>query len=387
MKFLLVVVSLLGGTVPAIAQELSDAEKLERLRVISGYQLASDPENRDLRFLHAQLSYQTGNYEAAKHHLRSLMRGSESEDVLRELKLGYATVVAEAPWSFGASFSILPSTNIGRSSSSEIFQTPFGTFLITDGGQEESGVGYRIGGSVAYETVLASGHFLGFGAELTRSQYPADRLDRFDGRLSAALTSQGLRGVFRVSPFVARSYFDGDRDGGADATRVGASASYEWYASRVSSLTYSATVEDRDYLSQDHLDGPFLSGSLVWRDVLGRDLSWRVGVSVDRHRPDSDHLRSFAATVSTELTRPLDGIGVVGLEASLGGTHFDGEFPVVGYSREDSGGSLGLSFRSSRISVWSISPRLLCRYQVNTSNVALYDFKSTDCAISFDRSF
>ena len=90
--------------------------------------------SRAQRFAQAQVTYQTGQYGAAKHHLRLLMHSSRDADELKHLRAAYGTALAASPWSFGLNASFLPSTNINKTSSNEVFHTPLGTFQITDGG-------------------------------------------------------------------------------------------------------------------------------------------------------------------------------------------------------------------------------------------------------------
>jgi len=123
------------------AQAEPSQSQIEQVRLITAQQLAQQPTNRLLRFRYAKASYQLGNQDAAKYHLRFMMRTSQSENELKQLTAAYATASADSLWSFGMNLSILPSTNINKTSSNKFFDTLLGKFHIADGGVEKSGAG------------------------------------------------------------------------------------------------------------------------------------------------------------------------------------------------------------------------------------------------------
>lgn len=360
-------------------------DQIERARVFIGSQLARQPNNRVLRFRYAQASYQAGHHEAAKYHLRHLMRTSQSADELTQLQGAYGTVVADLPWSFGVNFSILPSTNINKTASNEIFDTPLGRFLIAGGGDEESGVGLRFGGRLNYETALRSGATLTYGLEVNRNQYPDDRLNRFDGTIRVTWGQRSLQGHTQVSPYIRRYFYDESVEN--NSTRYGVQISHEFYLTDQSSLTGAFTGERRDYDSLDYLDGNFFSTSLAYRGQLSERYRLTLGAAASRSSPEQEHLRYTGASVWGEISRSFQDFGEVGLNASIGMRHYDGVFPALDEARSDSEASLGISFRPQRIQVFGSTPKLSCRIQKNWSNVALYDFQSTDCSLAFERTF
>ncbi len=360
---------------------------IERIRAATGLQLSRDPENRRLRFAHAQASFQTGEFDAAKFHLRYLLRGSRSEVELRQLQEAYATVAKASPWSFGVNFSILPSTNINRTSSNEIFVTPLGTFRITEGGVEESGVGFRIGGRVAYETPLPSGATLTYGAEINRAQYPTDRLNAFDGTVRVTWGQYTTRGATQVTPFVQRFVYDVADDESANSTRYGLRVSHEYYLSRESSVIGSLSAARQDYDDRDFLDGPVVQGGLTYLAPFAEDYRVKLSASLQSRRPRAEHLRYIGAAISGEVTRPVKGLGQFGINLGLSMREYDGDFPALDEPRSDRGASIGASFQPQRLRVFGSAPKLSCRVQQNWSNVALYDFQFTDCAVTFQRVF
>lgn len=367
--------------------ESRSLDQLEQIRRVTGYQLSQSPKNRALRFRYAQASYQSGRHDAAKYHLQQLIRTSPTARDLQQLQEAYATVVKDSPWSFGLNFSILPSTNINKTSSNEIFETPLGPLLIVGGGTEESGVGVRFGGRVNYESPLSSGATLTYGLDLNRSQYPADRLNSTDGTVRLTWSNYSLSGRTTITPYATRYVYDVTDGSSSDSTRYGLRVSYEHFLTSESSITGSVTAERRDYDEKDYLDGSFFSTSLSYQNQITDTYHMRLQFSVSASTPQQDHLQYTSLALSGELTRPLQNWGTVGVSIGLGMRQHESDFPLLSEPREDRSASIGMSFRSQQIRMFGSSPKLSCQLQQNWSNVALYDFRSTDCAITFERNF
>lgn len=378
---------LMAGTAHAQSTSLSQ-DQIEQIRRATAYQLSQNPDNRGVRFQYAQASYQAGRHDAAKYHLQQLMRTSPNTRDLQQLQEAYATVVEESPWSFGLNFSILPSTNINKTSSNETFETPFGPpLLIVDGGVEESGVGLRYGARVNYESPLSSGASLTYGLDINRSQYPAERLNSIDGTVRLAWRQHSLSGVTQITPYLTRYAYDVTEGDSSDSTRYGLRIGYEHYLPADSSIAGTLTAERRDYDEKDYLDGSFLSTSLSYQNQITEIYHLRLKTGVSVITPQLDHLRYIGASMSGELTRPINDWGTIGLNLGLTMREYEGDFPALEEPRSDYSASVGMSFRSRQIRVLGSSPKLSCQIQQNWSNVALYEYQSTDCAVTFERNF
>ena len=386
----LLAVLLVSGFAAGVAQAQTTAlsqDQIEQIGRAAAFQLSQDPENRVAQFRYAQASYLSGRHDVAKHYLQQLMRTSPNARDLKQLQDAYATVVAESPWSFGLNFAILPSTNINKTSSNEIFETPLGPLLIVNGGSEESGVGLRYGGRVNYESTLSSGATLVYGLELNRSQYPESRLNNTDGTVRLTWSNYSLSGRTTIMPYATRYIYDVTDGDSLNSSRYGLGLSYEHFLTSDSSITGGVTVERRDYEGKDYLDGSFVSTSLSYQDKISDLYSLRFQTSISASAPEQDHLRYVAGFVSGEVTRSIQNWGAVGVSLGLGARQYEANFPLLEEPREDHSASIGISFRSSKIRVLGSSPKVSCQIQQNWSNVALYDYRSTDCALMFERSF
>jgi hypothetical protein len=385
-RFLVLVACLVASTAQAQTAALSQ-DQIEQIRRTTAFQLSQNPENRAVRFQYAQASYQSGRHDAAKYHLQQLMRTSPNARDLQQLQEAYATVVEDSPWSFGLNFSILPSTNINKTSSNEIFETPLGPLLIVGGGSEESGVGLRYGARINYEAPLSSGASMTYGLDLNRSQYPEDRLNNTDATVRLTWSNYSLSGQTTITPYTTRYVYDVTDGDSSDSTRYGLRVGYEHFLTSDSSITGSVTGERRDYDEKDYLDGSFFSTSLSYQNQISETYHLRLQTSISANTPEQDHLRYVGALISGELSRPVQNWGTAGVSLGLGMRKYEGNFPLLGEPRDDRSASIGISFRSSQIRVLGLSPKVSCQVQQNWSNVALYEYRSTDCGLTFVRNF
>lgn len=361
--------------------------RLAQIRAQAAQILMREPDNRLARFRYAQASYQSGDHDPAKRQLLILMRSSQSAEELDELKAAYGTVLRARPWRFGVDLAILPSTNINKTSSNQIFDTPFGQFLIIDGGVEDSGVGFRLGGRASYDRLLHSGAVLSYGLEISRHHYPADRLNHLDGTLSLTWSQRGLGRQTRIIPYLRRIAYDISAEDGPDSTRFGLRLIHDHDLTPASTLSGALTLEQRDYDRLDQLDGPFRSAVVAYQGEIDPRTGYSLSFGLSQSLPQITRLRYRETVLSAELRRALGSFGVVGVNAGLQQRQYAGDFPALAEPRADRSRSIGLSVRSPHLRIGDLVPELSCEITQNDSNVALYEFRSTDCAVSFDHTF
>ena len=385
LKYLVIIV--LSCFLLTTAQAEQSQSQIEQVRLITAQQLAQQPTNRLLRFRYAKASYQLANQDVAKYHLRVMMRTSQSEKELKQLTAAYATVTADSLWSFGMNLSILPSTNINKVSSNKFFDTSSGRFYIGDGGVEKSGAGIKIGSRLSYQSILPNSVFLTSGFEINRSQYPASRLNNFDASVSLKFEKRYVAGVRQVTPYIQRHLYDASPTTNADSFRYGIKFSNEHYLTSNSSVTGTFSAEYREHDNLSNLNGDFYNTSLSYQGELSKATELALNIRLTHNYPKTEHLKYRGVSLEGVLTRRIGALGIAGINSNLGMRQYQGEFPFLWKTREDRSASIGTSFKALKVEIFDVSPKLSCQIQQNWSNVALYDFKSTDCAIVFEKNF
>lgn len=377
--------------VMSIAQDLStlsepvDPLPAALMRQVTATALRADPNNRELRYHYARLSFQTGDYGAAKYHLQVLLKAPKSDAERVHLLKAYAQVVRKDPIAFSGSFALLPSTNINKESESYVILTPYGPYVFEP--EYQTGWGLHLGGRASYETVLPNLDSLTFGLQTSSYNYPQDNLDSLAISTDLAWTRVHLGGRRTLTPSAGR-VFSGEQTGEtANYTHFGIDIDDERTLTEQSSLTGSVYLGYRRHDDLEHRDGIFGSAGLRYANVTKGGLPWRVQAEFSRGLPELEHLQYKGISFGGEIQKSFDGFGTVGLWAQLSLRQYDAAHPLFGIIREDQSFTLGVSALVPTITVFNASPKLSCHATKTESTFAFVDLQSFDCALTFERSF
>ncbi len=393
--FQAVALSLLLGVAPAThaAETAQPAAKsgeldLENAKNAVQHKLAKDPKNRKLRFEYSKILFAQKDYDAARHQVRYLIKTSPNVTQEAAMRRAYGQVVERDPVKMGLNFAFLPSTNIDKTSSNEIFESLLGDLTIIGGGQEKSGVGARLGLWATYETLVGDGNTLTYGISVNRNKFPDDRLSRYDGMLRASWRRETRNGAISVTPYVMRSLYD-EASGinKNDSHRYGASLSIQRYLPGARTGFALMRLEQRDYDEKDYLSGPYGEVKLGLSGRVAPKVGYSLSMGLTHHAPKQDYLVYTGGAVKGELRYAATRNAVVGLNAEYGKNTYEGIYAGTSAGRRDSYASVGVSYRNSKIKVFGNTPKLSCKHQTNWSNVDLFDFKTTDCSFVFESKF
>ena len=386
MRFLFFILAALTFATAAEARQPLTPNELAFVRSRIAARLSADPDNRSLRFQYVQASYQLGDFKSAKRNTDILIRTAESPQEVSALKRVYAEVVSKSPWTSRLGFSIIPSTNIDRTSSNEFFDTALGQLTIVGGGQTKTGVGFLLNGELDYTFALRDGSTLTLGASMMRRQFPAERMNFTEFEASLSWRKRTFLTDTQFGPFATRAVYDLGGEDANDWSSIGLSFSQDIRLAKGETLAGKISAERKDFDNSDYADGTYAKVNVTYTTVFG-DSSYRFGFGMDRGWPEQEHLRFTAASTWAEVGRSMAGVGKASLNLGFGARRYEGAFPALGFAREDEWAAIGITFVSPKLRVWNSTPKFSCRFQKNWSNVALYEFQSTDCVITLDRLF
>lgn len=298
-----------------------------------------------------------------------------------------AKIQRQHPFSVSGAFSLLPSTNISRASSSTHFDTNLGRFKIDDGGQEQGGVGVRLGFQAHYNIPLRQGKSLRFTTSADRIWYRDAEQRRWRGGLSLDLISLSRRHIGRIGVHVDRDYYEAAGTNGPDLLSYGLHGSWLRKHQDGSSVQYSGRLDYRNYLERDNLSGPIASFKVYRTVPLSPRIDGSFGVTVERARPKSAHQRYVGGTLQAGVFFPLSDNTRLGSNLSVSLRRYDTNFPALNFARRDMVYRVGFVLTDQRIKVLGKTPTLSCGYKRQDSNVALYNMNATDCQIKWSYSF
>lgn len=329
-----------------------------------------------------------GEVTRAEAFLNALLHAHPSAEVEQIYLSALHTIRKRHRLRFAGQFSLLPSTNTTHASSETTFDTPLGTFVITNGGDEKSGIGVLFGGRAELSIPVTAGHSLQFASKLNRIWYRDPDLRRWDGRLALEYRHQSAWSNWTTGLFVGRVYYDATTsDTSSDLTKRGIYSSWGHDLGSRDSLSLGAKIEDQRYDDKYGLSGLSTTLDVKWTHVTAQRNVLRLQATTERASRNLDYHSyrglGFAVGFERNLTTTLRG----GLSLGFTERRYDTEFAAVSYKRHDDIYVVGASISDRRIKWFGMTPKLSCSYKVQQSNVALYTYRTGDCQISATYNF
>ena len=186
---------------------------------------------------------------------------------------------------------------------------------------------------------------------------------------------------------VAYLRFQFDEDLTLDRRNVGFNLSRNWWLEDHAQFRVSAVVEDRDYLVDDFMSGPYGRVSLRYSYALDDQSRLGFGAALARSKPQRGHLEYWEGQISADASRRLEEVGTFGIFGRYTMRNYNDIFPATNFIREDKTLILGASYLHPSFKIFGSRPKISCQVERNSSNIALYDYKTTDCGLTFERAF
>ncbi|KIN67062.1 hypothetical protein Z948_767 [Sulfitobacter donghicola DSW-25 = KCTC 12864 = JCM 14565] len=370
----------LGAALVLNAAPIYAQPTLAELRAV----LKRDPDNRQARWALSRMAYQAQHYEVARYHVMQLLKNSPSQADVNTLSRALAKINSEDPWRFRLSFALRPSDNIRRYTYNDRFETALGIFTPSGAGQEQSGIGSTIGASLSYRFNLENAAELTVIGRIDHSVFDSGDLNSTRLFLAARHERFSVGRKTIIEPFLR---FRLDHDFALERRDVGLNAAVNLFHKGGHQLRFSSVIENRSYLDEDALSGPYGRLDLRYDRVLDVKTRLGVGLSVARSLPRGDHLKYWEGRLSIDASRHFDKIGTLGLFGRYTNRQYDGLFPATDLFRADGTIAVGVSYQPKHIKIFGARPKLTCQIERNASNVSLYDYKANDCGFTFHRSF
>ncbi|GAA3872859.1 hypothetical protein GCM10022404_23400 [Celeribacter arenosi] len=341
-------------------------------------------------FNQAQQFAAQGEDEKAGARFRWLL---ENDRTSAERSAFYLQAIREstrrAPLSFSLRAGILPSTNVRRDAASTTFVIGDQVWTIDNGGVEASGIGFQIGATGRMTFAPAVGREVSVAVDLDHLAYSLDELSHTRGQVSAshAWFKAGQR--IEVGAYSNRLKYKDIEEGDASSDRRGEGVSAS-YVRRLDTGAQVAAGLRREWATYDEKpenDSVTTSLSGTYALPVGpRDaVIFRGGIArSDTRQPflSYDEIRA-GVRFSRRAKNGYDWFA--GYDVTL--RDFDGNYSTLGVSREDVVHDLSVGVTNRNWRVFDAVPRMACTLRRHQSNVALFDYRSTDCALTWQRSF
>jgi hypothetical protein len=206
--------------------------------------------------------------------------------------------------------------------------------------------------------------------------YDVSDLNSTSVRVGLSHESFAIGRTTTMEPFL-RLGFDEERE--LERRDYGLRLSTAWQLGNGGQLRTSFLGESRNFIGSEATSGPYGRIGVNYGNSIGPRLRFGFGVSIARFEPEREHLTYWESDLSANISRRFDGI--------ITARDYDGIFPATDLIREDDTVALGISYSSQQFDIFGACPKISCQVQRNASNIALYDYQTTDCRIAFEKSY
>lgn len=318
----------------------------------------------------------------------AVLRGALARDPKhRKAWLAALTALDRAhPWRVSGSFALLPTSNLGHTSSERYLVTDFGTFLIDDGADEKPGLGASFGLSADRVFALAPGQRLHATFSLNGAWFEAKRQRYAEPGIALRYENLTGPGFWQIETYLRQRAYDGaPGDVTSDQRTAGISAAKMIPLGR-GTLTLRGRSEYRSFREKPYYDGPYRALGLSRSQSIGATrLSY--GITLEQMRTRKDYHRNRGVALDIGLTRDFSPRLTAGVSLFADWHRYDANFPMLGRPRSDHSFGLGLNLRLPGVEVMGASPQIGCTARRNISNVALYSWDAVDCTLGWQRRF
>lgn len=290
------------------------------------------------------------------------------------------------PWRLSGSFALLPTSNLGHTSSERYLVTDFGTFLIDDGGEEKPGIGARFGLSADRVFALAPGQRLHATFSLSGAWFETAHQRYAEPGIALRYENLTGPGSWQLETYLRQRAYDGEPGEVTSDQRTTGIAAARLIPLGNGTLTLRARGEYRSFREKPYYDGPY--------QALGFSRSQRIGatrlsygLTLDRMRTRTDYHRNRGLALQLGLARDFGPRFSAGVTFFADWHRYDANFPILGRPRFDHSFGFGLNARLPGVQLMGASPKIGCTARRNISNVALYSWDAVDCTLGWERRF
>lgn len=335
-----------------------------------------------------------GEYEAAEFHLAYLLDKDPNPTATARYYAVQDEIVRKSPLSYSGTFAVLPSTNVNNGVRVSTFTVGGLPLVISDSGLETSGYGVLLGGNASYRWPLGNGQQVRVKGDVLANWYEIEALRSLTGTVALQYERDGEGSKIEIGPYVRRTWYlpVENPDKAPDNYAVGISMGYEEQLNAHDKISINLRYEYQNHFAVSSLgnykSGPYRSGSVRINHEVNPSLSVFTSLGLQRYAPPlSGHLTYSGVNLSVGATKLWSPELMTGVTLGVGERAYDGYYPLHGFARQDQFYSLTLSARSTKLKVFDVIPQLSCTYKRNQSNVAFFDYETTNCQIALTQSF
>ncbi len=345
--------------------------------------LRDTPDQITVRRLLANQLALDGQFTAADFQFQRLLETDPNPANRASYIRARQAIFNQKPFGYSFSGAIVPSSNINRGTSAEVFSTDFGDFVIDEDNLGTTGIGFAFNARAFHRFELPDGKRLQIDVGTGGIFYDKAEFNQHSYVMRARLSDASNGRSWSVSPEISRAFLAGDRY----YDRVALAVAFGRTLTPDTGVIVRGDAEYRDYAEDTALTGPRyeiegeLRRRLNGRTTLRTTLGYKLGLA------ESPAFRFDGVEIGAEVQRAFRH----GLQIGLGAGHewrpYRGDFTGVTFPRNDNVTSLDVSVFNDRWTVGGAAPTYACRFTWSQSNIAFYDYDVQECSVGFTRNF
>ena len=386
------VVFLIGLAATELSQQPGMADParaalLEEAVAAFRFMLINRPELVRVRLELARAFFLMGEDDLSREQFERVLVGNPPAPVVANIQNFLAEIQARRRWTLHGGLALAPDTNIGATSEERIIYISGLPFERDAAELSTSGVGLSAWLSGEYQYPLGDRRRLRAGADISRRDYAGSRFDQtFVSLHGGPRWLVGANAEASMLASVQRRWTAGDQLYDALGVRF---ESGRRFTRRVTANAW-ASVHDRSYRAQTHLDGPVADFILGGTWILSSTFRADAAIGWGQERPDQERWRHERQWLRLGVSVALPLGFTVGGSGEMRWTDYEGNwFPhtIGGEPREDRTRSLRISVYNRAFAWQGFSPRLSLVHEVRDTNAQLYDYRRTGGELSLVRVF
>jgi outer membrane protein len=353
-----------------IARQTGDKKTaIKKFRAV----LSEKPDETRVRVELARTLYEDGSRAAADYHFKLAQRDAANvpPDIQRAISRYRQQIRAQKGWSFSTSFGLAPDTNINSATNNtvvDIFGLPF---ALNDTARSKSGVGQTVGAQGQAKLKLSAVYDLDIIGAVNFTNYKGAQFDDLGGTFSVGPSRQiGQHARVGIGATYSQRWYGGE----ALNRGYGVRLTGEYRFNDASDLSAELSARKVNNLLNNAYDGKQLALAVSYQQAFAHQITGSLGATVQRNSLSDYGYSNWDAGLFGGVGAELPWGINAGLSAQVSSSMYDGIDKLFFTIRKDVriNGRAYVGLRSLRF--MGFSPSVEYNYQMNNSNISLYDY-------------
>lgn len=345
--------------------------------------LIDHPTAMRVRLELARAFFLDGDYANADRQFRFARAGNPPGEVVANIDAYLYAIRQSKSWSYHATVSLAPDTNLNVGSSSREVTLYGLPFELSDDARRRSGVGFAVDLGGEWAPKIGDRSRLRIGLNAQRREYSDSDFD--DMTLTAYAGPRFVSQRWDVS--LLGTSFSRWYGAKAHSRSVGGRIEGTYYLTPELGLSGSLAAQRLDYQRSPEMSGSLISASLGMIRALTTASAATLKAGVNRQDARLSAYSNWSGYGAVGYFRDLPAGFSIYVEPSLSFARYDSALPIFGKPRSDRSISALVTLLNRHIVLSRFTPRIAYTFTKQVSNIPLYSFTRNRVEIGLTTNF